>query len=74
MMENIVSNIITTTFENEVKRWQTKNEKQMAMLISFSLSLDYDKEEGVSSSRHPHLWADELCWRPCKRTLDNNSH
>lgn len=46
MMENIVSNIITTTFDNDVKRWQTKNEKQMAMMISFSLSLDYDKEEG----------------------------
>jgi len=45
-MENIVSNIICTTFENEVKRWQTKNEKQFAMMVSFSLSLDYDKEEG----------------------------
>ncbi len=46
MLENIVSSIITTTFENEVKRWQTKNEKQFAMLVSFGLSLDYDKEEG----------------------------
>ena len=45
-MENIVSNIICTTFDNEIKRWQTKNEKQFAMQVSFSLSLDYDKEEG----------------------------
>ena len=45
-MENIVSNIICITFENEIKRWQTKNEKQYAMMVSFALSLDYDKEDG----------------------------
>ncbi len=45
-MINIVSSIICTTFENEIKRWQCRNEKQFAMKVSFSLSLDYDKEEG----------------------------
>jgi len=46
MMENIISNIICTTFENEVKRGQVKNEKQFALFMSFCLSIDYDKEEG----------------------------
>jgi len=45
-MENIVTNIICSTFDNDVKRWQTKNEKQIAMKVSFSLYIDYEKEEG----------------------------
>lgn len=45
-MENIVSNIICITFENEIKRWQTKNEKQFAMMVSFDLSLTNRLEAG----------------------------
>ena len=46
MMEYIVTRMICTTFERDVGRWQSKNEKQTAMQVSFSLRNDYDKEEG----------------------------
>lgn len=45
-MERIVSNIIQDTFVNNVGIWQNKNQKQYGMLVSFSLNLDWDKEEG----------------------------
>ena len=38
-MSNIVSNIICTEFENNVGRWQNKNEKMIAMKLTFRLNI-----------------------------------
>lgn len=45
-MKNIVSNIICSEFENNVGRWQNKNEKMFAMKMTFRLNNDWDIEEG----------------------------
>lgn len=45
-MERIVSHIIQETFIKNVGLWQVKNEKQYGMSVSFSLKVDYNKEEG----------------------------
>lgn len=45
-MQNIVSAIIVTEFEKNVKRWQSKSNSPVAMKVTFRLSCDYEKEEG----------------------------
>ena len=45
-MYNIISSIICSTFENEVKNWQDNNVKKLAMTVSFALDTDYNKELG----------------------------
>jgi hypothetical protein len=45
-MTNIVTKIICSTFETEVKRNQSKNKRKFGMLVSFNLELDFEKEEG----------------------------
>lgn len=43
---SIISRMICETFEKEIGKNQQKNEKQFAIDIHFSLSVDYDKEDG----------------------------
>jgi hypothetical protein len=45
-MLNIVENIICNEFEKNVGRWQSKNEKKIAMIVTFNLSIDGDIEDG----------------------------
>lgn len=45
-MLNIVENIICNEFEKNVGRWQSKNEKKIAMIVTFNLSIDDDIEDG----------------------------
>lgn len=46
MINDILTRIITSTFETEVGRSQVKRPVQEVLLIDFRTALDYDKEEG----------------------------
>lgn len=46
MITNILSDIICDTFENEVGRWQAKEDEPKALEVVFSTRIDYEKEEG----------------------------
>lgn len=42
----IISSIICSEYMHSYSKWQKKNDEPSAMLVSFSLSIDYDIEEG----------------------------
>lgn len=45
-MYNIVDSIICDEFDKKVKRWQSKEEKPVAMQLTFRISTEYEVEEG----------------------------
>jgi hypothetical protein len=67
MLRWILSSIIQNTFEKQVGRWQSKNDRlsgyrpstetPKALLITFRLSVDHDKEDG-------YRWLELLIYAP----------
>lgn len=43
---SLLTKVIVQTFEEKVGKWQSKNRTHKALKLTFSLSLDYNKEEG----------------------------
>ena len=57
MLANIIDSIICSTFERQIGRRQSDNEKQYSMDLTFKLSMDINIEEG-------YRWLDIRVYAP----------